>query len=601
MKLTLDTDLCSMASDEVINSITDFLTRSKLPFVRDIKRDKGLYSEELMSISYFYIGDGVTLENHRTIKRCVTIKIHHYRNPSLIHKHRNPSLIGIMLRERNVGALEYTHVNTLKDILYYISKHMSVLVNRNVFKKINANNNTDQYTIDQSGKSIFKENINKMSLERGFNLLRYFLDKSGLSFNYDKSYLLYRFVIGAKEDIYRIDYDENIYLKMEESFISSDIVVTMYFKEIMQTVDTLFEVIEFISKYKSILTNRNVFKKINENLVNDSSVKRSFVKYVSGLSEWQYVNQDLYEFETEEFPQTATIEDVFGDHFSNSYTLYRIIKKTGTTPEANRCDHIDYYIINNTKDWHFPNDDEIKAHYVYQNGKFENASGMEDTYLRSLKDIHKHKILEIGYEDWKKNKVQTLKAIFKMNEQTTSNKDVKRSFIQYVNNLDSWQATNEEMYKYENGAWFNEAEEGEVFSDNNTHGYVLFDMWVFEEGEELTGSEYNSETKESTPITLTIDNDIDFFCVDWYVSKETNETNFHVYQYGKFREADSGESEYLRALDEEVMFGNQTNVMALDYEDWKKNRKQTVRAVFKMNEKDNSLMNFNKFKLIYKT
>ena len=165
--------------------------------------------------------------------------------------------------------------------------------------------------------------------------------------------------------------------------------------------------------------------------------------------------------------------------------------------------------------------------------------------------------------------IVTNRVIKKINE---SNKkvNIKYKFILFLGSLEEWNSTNEHMYEIEQ-KWDSD-DEVEVFDDSNYHVATLFEN----ENEELID---NQDYDDITSISESIE----YFVQFRFSSNSENMMDFYVYENGEFREANGKEDSYFRGLDDECYLSDRPYIMSIEYDDWKKNKIDTINAIKKIN------------------
>lgn len=165
--------------------------------------------------------------------------------------------------------------------------------------------------------------------------------------------------------------------------------------------------------------------------------------------------------------------------------------------------------------------------------------------------------------------IVTNRVIKKINE-SDKKVNIESKFILFLVSLEEWNSTNEHMYEIEQ-KWDSD-DEAEEFEDSNYHVATLFEN----ENEELIDNRYYDDI-------TSISDSIEYFVQFRFSSNSDNMMDFYVYENGEFREANGEEDSYFRGLDDECYLSDRPYIMSIEYDDWKKNKINTINAIKKIN------------------
>ena len=537
-KLTLDTNLCELSSDEAIDVITDILTRFKVPFTIRKNFHSQLNNDiDLIDTTHFYI------ENDYDRIRLGLDNYGSYIKLKMMYK-----------GDRIKGGLSKNiKVETPKDMIDVISHFIPEFTNDRVFKKINE----DKSDIN----NILSADLTEKDFNETVGILENFLTKVGLYYEIeehltgDKS-----FIIGEEGNLFE-QRKVNITI-LVENFHNGKTELIIYYRNERKPIDNLLDVIQFISEHRPELVNNKIFKKINEGWF-DRKKKEEKVRKLDISTKFNDMHYHEIIKHISKFLEKSNIEYEWGVYPTG--TNYFVIKGDGNNKQLE---------IKARRDG---DGFKVFAEYI---GDVD--SGIDTDWGEQIV----YNLIDLSMFISKHMPELTNDRVFKkINESNEeSEKDVIRKFIKYVTNLDEWEGTNEGMFDAED-----EYESYEEFRDENVYECVLFENMG--EGMDVI----NYETGD----IITIDSSIKYFFVEYYSDPNMNQSTYYVYQNGEFRKSTYSEGDYLRSLDDQIGLGNQDNIIAIGYDDWKKNKESTLNAVRNINE-TKICTSFNKFKLIYK-
>lgn len=211
--------------------------------------------------------------------------------------------------------------------------------------------------------------------------------------------------------------------------------------------------------------------------------------------------------------------------------------------------------------WNDNKTEVISEYYIDEKGDFiqgiqfkEDILNMKDFFIFISKYIPE---------------IVTNRVLKKINE-SDKKVNIEYKFILFLGSLEEWNSTNEHMYEIEQ-KW-DSGDEVEVFEDSNYHVATLFEN----ENEELID---NQDYDDITSISESIE----YFVQFRYSSNSDNMMDFYVYENEEFRKANGEENSYFRGLDDECYLSDRPYIMSIEYDDWKKNKIDTINAIKKIN------------------
>tara|TARA_R110000772_G_scaffold55_9_gene350 strand:+ start:1055 stop:3040 length:1986 start_codon:yes stop_codon:yes gene_type:complete len=534
-EVTLSTDLTKLPFDVIVDEIDNFLEKNNLYFSS---------SKNTTTSHNFAVGYPEYLTSPKDFKENIVINI---------------DQLGAGIEIPLYYDNEYIFINTLMDLINFISKHKPDLINNQVFKKIN-----EKLTLDA--------NLCELSSDEAIETISNFLTKLKLPFTVDKNFQsatnddplqinTTHFYIGDYKEI-----GESIRVKIDnyDSYIELNM---MYRGNKIEggltnnkKVETPKDIITYVSHFMPELTNDSVFKKINEGWF--SRKKEEEVKpKVSISTKFNDMNYPTIIRHISKFLEKSNIEYEWGVYPTG--TNYFVIKGDGNNKQLE---------IKARRDG---DGFKVFAEYI---GDVD--SGIDTDWGEQIV----YNLIDLSMFISKHMPELTNDRVFKkINESEEKvEKGIINKFLVYVNDIPEWNGTNQEVYD-------SEINDPDDTDDEFYHNYRLYNTLVIE----LDSNDYDEDV-------LSMDESIKYFICGFYGSSNETQRDFHVYQNGKFRESNRREDSYLRALDDEIFFSEQDDIITISYFDWKKNIEQTLNAVRNINE-TKLCTSFNKFKLIYKT
>lgn len=149
-------------------------------------------------------------------------------------------------------------------------------------------------------------------------------------------------------------------------------------------------------------------------------------------------------------------------------------------------------------------------------------------------------------------------------------KSIVDEFFKFVVSNGHWDNSSIEMYNREKNLDWDNSDEYD-FDHNNFYVFNLYSN----DGIEL----YDDDDK-----VILLDSKIEYFIAEIFNSDSMYAVDFYVYDNGKFREPHGRESDYLNVIDEQLNLIELDPISTINYEDWKKLKKQSYNVAINLNK-----------------